>query len=83
MATQASSSLLALIQQLEQTENLAQRNLWLHDVLQWIRGDRRSVDDAAARVGLLVDALLEGLARACAAAESVMSSSRWVMSSGP
>ncbi len=58
MATQASSSLLALIQQLEQTGNLAQRNLWLHDVLQWIRGDSRHVDDAAARVGLLVDALL-------------------------
>ena len=58
MATQASSSLLALVRQLEQTGNLAQRNLWLHDVLQWIRGDRRSVDDAAARVGLLVDALL-------------------------
>ena len=58
MATQASSSLLALIQQLEQTENLAQRNLWLHDVVQWIRGDGRSVGDAAARVGLLVDALL-------------------------
>ena len=58
MAATPSSSLLALLQQLEQTDHLAKRNLWLHDVLQWIRGDRRSVSDAAARVGLLVDALL-------------------------
>jgi len=66
MATQASSSLLALIQQLEQTEHLAQRNLWLHDVLLWIRGDGRNVSDAAARVGLLVDALLARPALAAA-----------------
>ena len=66
MATQASSSLLALIQQLEQTEHLAQRNLWLHDVLLWIRGDSRNVSDAAARVGLLVDALLARPALAAA-----------------
>lgn len=58
MATTPSSSLLGLIQQLEHTTGLAQRNLWLHDVLQWIRGNRRSVSDAAARLGLLVDALL-------------------------
>lgn len=58
MAATPSSSLLALIQQLEQTDSLARRNLWLHDVLQWVRGDRQSVADAAARLGLLVDALL-------------------------
>lgn len=34
------------------------RHLWLNDVLQWVRGDRKSPAQAAARLGLLVDALL-------------------------
>ncbi len=55
MAHVPSPTLLALVQQLEQAQGLAQRNLWLYDALQWVRGDRRSVGDAAARVGLLVD----------------------------
>ncbi len=58
MAHVPSPTLLALVQQLEQAQGLAQRNLWLHDTLQWVRGDRHSVGNAAARVGLLVDALL-------------------------
>lgn len=58
MPAQASASLLVLIQRLEQTDSLAERNLWLHDVLWWIRGDGNDVNDAAARVSLMVDALL-------------------------
>ncbi len=58
MAHAPSSSLLDLINQLQRAESLPERNLWLHDLLQWVRGDRRNVTDAAARLGLLVDALL-------------------------
>lgn len=60
--TPSTTSLLTLIQQLQHTPTLADRNLWLHDALQWIRGHSsshsRSPQDAALRVGLLVDALL-------------------------
>ena len=58
MARAPSSSLLDLITRLQLTQSLPERNLWLHDLLQWVRGDRRSPGDAAARLGLLVDALL-------------------------
>ena len=58
MARAPSSSLLDLITQLQRAQSLPERNLWLHDVLQWVRGDRRNPTDAAARLGLLVDALL-------------------------
>ena len=58
MARAPSSSLLDLINQLQQAASLPERNLWLHDLLQWVRGDRRNATDAAARLGLLVDALL-------------------------
>jgi site-specific recombinase len=66
MATPPSSSLLGLIQQLEKTDDLASRNLWLHDAVQWIRGDGSHVPDAVARVALLVDALLARPALAAA-----------------
>ena len=58
MATPPPSSLLQLIQQLEPAQDLASRNLWLHDALEWIRGQQTSAEDAAARLALLVDALL-------------------------
>lgn len=58
MARAPSLSLLDLITQLQSASSRPDRNLWLHDVLHWVRGDRRSPSEAAARVGLLVDALL-------------------------
>lgn len=52
------SSLLSLTQQLTQLPDRVDRHLWLNDVVQWVRGDRSSPQEAAARLGLLIDALL-------------------------
>lgn len=51
-------TLLSLTQQLMQLPHRVDRHLWLNDVVQWVRGDRQSPGEAAARLGLLVDALL-------------------------
>lgn len=51
-------NLLTLTQQLSPLPDRIDRHLWLNDVLQWIRGNRQSADEAAARLGLLVDTLL-------------------------
>ena len=51
-------NLLSLIQQLPLLTQRVDRHLWLNDVVQWIRGHRRSPLEAAARMGLLVDTLL-------------------------
>jgi site-specific recombinase len=51
-------TLLSLMQPLSQLTHRVDRHLWLNDVLQWVRGDRQSPREAAARLGLLVDALL-------------------------
>lgn len=51
-------TLLRLMQPLSQLTRRVDRHLWLNDVLQWVRGDRQSPREAAARLGLLVDALL-------------------------
>lgn len=54
-------TLLSLTQQLSQLQQLpdrVDRHLWLCDVIQWVRGNRTSPQEAAARLGLLADALL-------------------------
>ena len=51
-------NLLTLTQQLPHLTQRVDRHLWLNDVVQWIRGDRRSPVEAASRLGLLVDTLL-------------------------
>ena len=50
-------TLLSLTQQLMQLPHRVDRHLWLNDVVQWVRGDRQSPGEAAARLGLLVDAM--------------------------
>jgi len=47
----------ALLQTLDPGASLVERHLWLMDLLQWIRGDSRSVPAALARIRLLLDAL--------------------------
>ena len=54
----SSLNLLHLTEQLPRLTHRVDRHLWLNDVLQWVRGDRQSATQAAARLGLLVDALL-------------------------
>ena len=51
-------NLLSLIKALPLLTQRVDRHLWLNDVVQWIRGNRHSPLEAAARVGLLVDTLL-------------------------
>jgi site-specific recombinase len=51
-------NLLSLTQQLPTLHHRVDRHLWLNELLQWVRGDRQSPQEAAARLGLLVDALL-------------------------
>lgn len=51
-------NLLSLIQQLPHLAHRVDRHLWLNDVLHWLRGPRHSPQDAAARLGLLVETLL-------------------------
>ncbi len=46
-----------LLDALDPYADLAQRHLWLMDLLRWVRGSRDSVPRAAARVTLLLDAL--------------------------
>lgn len=53
-----SSNLPHLLQQLLQVTNRVDRHLWLNDLIQWVRGNRKSPRDAAERMGLFVDALL-------------------------
>lgn len=54
----ASSNLLTLLQQLPLARHRVDRHLWLNDAVQWVRGNRQSPPEAAARLGLLADALL-------------------------
>lgn len=54
----SSLNLQHLTEQLPRLTHRVDRHLWLNDVLQWVRGDRQSATQAAARLGLLVDALL-------------------------
>ena len=54
----SSLTLLHLTEQLPRLDHRVDRHLWLNDVLQWVRGDRQSPEQVAARLGLLVDALL-------------------------
>lgn len=51
-------TVLKLIEPLAHLEHQVDRHLWLSDVLNWVRGDRQAPTEAAARMGLLVDALL-------------------------
>jgi site-specific recombinase len=54
----SSSNLLTLLQQLLQPAHRVDRHLWLNEVVQWVRGNGESPYEAAARLDLLVDALL-------------------------
>ena len=49
--------LTALLESLDPDGTLVERHLWLAGVLEWIRGDGKSVPAAVARIGLLLDAL--------------------------
>lgn len=51
-------TLLHLTQKLSHLDHRVDRHLWLNDVVQWVRGNSQSPREAAARLGLLVDALL-------------------------
>jgi site-specific recombinase len=51
-------NLLYLTQKLAHLDHRVERHLWLSDAVQWIRGEGQSPAEAAARLGLLVDALL-------------------------
>ena len=46
-----------LLNTLDPDATLVERHLWLAELLQWVRGDCRSVPAALARLGLLLDAL--------------------------
>jgi site-specific recombinase len=54
----SSINLLDLTEELPRLKHRVDRHLWLNDLLHWVRGDRQSASQAAARLGLLVDALL-------------------------
>ena len=49
--------LIGLLDKLDPDGTLVERHLWLASLLDWIRGEGRSVTAAIARVGLLLDAL--------------------------
>ena len=48
--------LAALLDQLDPDAPLAQRHLWLMDLLRWVRGDASDPQACVARVRLLLDA---------------------------
>ncbi|RZA15030.1 MAG: recombinase, partial [Lysobacteraceae bacterium] len=52
-----SPDLRALLAQLDPQAPLAQRHLWLIQLCDWIRGDRRSAEAAVSRVRLFLDAV--------------------------
>lgn len=55
--TQPSHDLHSLLAQLDPQAALAQRHLWLIDLLHWVRGRGPSTPDAVGRVALLLDAV--------------------------
>jgi len=53
----AARDLSSLLARLDPTANAALRHIWLIDLFDWIRGDRKSPQAAAGRVLLLLDAI--------------------------
>ncbi|MDP9900427.1 site-specific recombinase [Variovorax ginsengisoli] len=53
----AARDLSSLLARLDPTADAALRHIWLIDLFDWIRGDRKSPHAAAGRVGLLLDAI--------------------------
>lgn len=53
----ATQTLIDLLDDVDSTTDLVHRHLWLIEVLDWIRGSARSADASAARVTLLLDTL--------------------------
>lgn len=53
----APRDLSTLLARLDPTAGVAARHVWLIELFDWLRGDRSTPDAAAARVGLLLDAI--------------------------
>jgi site-specific recombinase len=53
----APRDLSSLLARLDPTADVAARHVWLIQLFDWLRGDRSTPDAAAARVGLLLDAI--------------------------
>ena len=53
----APRDLSTLLARLDPTADVAARHVWLIELFDWLRGDRSTPNAAAARVGLLLDAI--------------------------